>query len=69
MTTPCDGCGDPDVVLWQKGDRLLCQWCMNQRCRYEDCSGQNPVAADDERVTCPLCREHMGLPSCGEADR
>jgi Zn finger protein HypA/HybF involved in hydrogenase expression len=31
------------------------------RCRYPDC--QHPVALDDEQVTCPMCRDDLGLPS------
>lgn len=32
------------------------------KCRYSDCAEQNPVAADDEQVTCHLCRKFLGLP-------
>ena len=37
------------------------------RCRYADCA--HPVAREDERVTCPLCRDDLGLPTTTEADR
>lgn len=32
-----------------------------KRCRYMDCAEQHPVASDDEQVTCPTCREGLGL--------
>lgn len=32
------------------------------RCRYADCPEGNPDAGEDERVTCPKCREDLGLP-------
>jgi len=42
------------------------------RCRYDDCIEQHPVIPDEEeetaRVTCPKCREYLGLPSVEEAD-
>jgi hypothetical protein len=32
-------------------------------CRYADCAHQNRVQrSESEQVTCPLCREWMGLP-------
>jgi hypothetical protein len=31
------------------------------RCRYSDCVNQHKVARDDERVTCPKCREYLGI--------
>lgn len=34
---------------------------MERCCRYSDCENQYRVATDDERVTCSLCREYMGL--------
>lgn len=30
------------------------------RCRYDDCA--HPVASGDEQVTCPVCRQALGLP-------
>lgn len=47
------------------------------RCAYDDdlCPGQHPVALDEEegdpeteRVTCPQCREYLGLPTVEGAD-
>jgi len=53
------------------------------RCAYDDdlCPGQHPVVdsiiiknpdgtetCDEERVTCPQCREYLGLPTVEEAD-
>jgi hypothetical protein len=35
---------------------------VSRRCRYEDCVHNNPVAADDEQVTCSRCRAALGLP-------
>lgn len=39
------------------------------RCRYEDCRDRHPVAREDERVTCPRCRQYLGLPSVEQVDR
>lgn len=42
-------------------------------CRYEDCPEGNPVLPDDDpdedygTLTCPRCREDMGLPSLEQA--
>jgi hypothetical protein len=34
-----------------------------KRCRYWDCPEQHPLTRnDDKQVTCPSCREDMGLP-------
>jgi len=44
------------------------------RCRYDDCPEGHPVVPEEDdgvntqRVTCPTCREDMGLPSIEEAD-
>lgn len=34
---------------------------LEHRCRYEDCTEQNPVAEDKEQVTCSTCRKALGL--------
>ena len=34
---------------------------MKYRCRYSDCANQYRVATDDERITCPLCQDYLGL--------
>jgi hypothetical protein len=31
-------------------------------CRYADCVEQHPVALEENPVTCPTCRESLGLP-------
>lgn len=31
------------------------------RCRYSDCPDGNPVAEEHEQVTCPTCRDTLGL--------
>jgi hypothetical protein len=31
-------------------------------CRYADCPEGHPVGAEDDDVTCPRCREALGLP-------
>lgn len=31
------------------------------RCRYSDCVEQNPIAGDDEHISCRRCRSYMGL--------
>jgi hypothetical protein len=36
------------------------------RCRYTDCPKQHPVAREDERITCPMCRDDLGLPPLGD---
>jgi hypothetical protein len=33
------------------------------KCRYTDCKEQHPVADEEEPVSCPTCREYMGLPN------
>lgn len=38
------------------------------RCRYDDCVEQHPLTDTGERVTCPTCREALGLPAVEEAD-
>lgn len=35
-------------------------WEDALRCRYPDCA--HPVATEEEQVTCPSCREELGLP-------
>lgn len=32
------------------------------RCQYSDCAEKHPVADEEESVTCPTCREYLGLP-------
>ena len=39
----------------------------NLRCRYSDCCEQHPVATEDETVSCPTCREWLGLPEVEQA--
>lgn len=43
------------------------------RCRYSDCPEGHEVIPDEQeddlRVTCPTCRDDLGLPSVEEADR
>ena len=41
---------------------------MIRKCRYEDCKEHNPVAEEDEQVTCATCREYLGLPPLNEED-
>lgn len=36
---------------------------LGLRCRYYDCENQNPVAGENEKVTCEVCRKELGLPS------
>lgn len=37
------------------------------RCRYDDCVEQHPVTMNDtEQITCPSCRDYMGLPALGD---
>jgi len=31
------------------------------KCRYDDCVGGNPICPEEEQVTCPHCREYIGL--------
>jgi hypothetical protein len=35
------------------------------RCRYPDCPEAHPVASPSEPVTCPTCRDDLGLPALG----
>lgn len=46
------------------------------RCRYESCPEGHPIAleglmssAEDERITCPTCREDMALPPIDDDNR
>ena len=42
------------------------------RCRYDDCVELHPVVPEEDdginaqRVTCPTCREDLGLPPISE---
>lgn len=42
-------------------DRLLVHADKTLRCRYSDCPGGHPVAGDGEEVSCPACREDLGI--------
>ncbi len=35
-------------------------------CYYEDCTQDNPVTSDLSKITCPACRDVMGLPAIHE---
>jgi len=66
----CRGCGGNFSHALADGK---CDECRNPplKCRYDDCPERNPVIPDEgeERVTCPTCREALGLPSIEAADR
>jgi hypothetical protein len=32
-----------------------------KRCRYSDCRERHPLASDEQRVSCPTCRDWLGL--------
>jgi hypothetical protein len=39
------------------------------KCRYSDCTEGNPVAINDERVTCNKCRKELGLMEIGSHEK
>lgn len=53
----CGGCSAPHDTD--------AAWNAGARCRYLDCIQGNPVASDEERVTCSECRHNLGLPQIG----
>lgn len=38
------------------------------KCRYADCHDGNPVAGEDEEITCHKCRIDLGLPSVSDSE-
>ena len=49
------------MALIRELARMMRRLRDRTRCRYEDCPEAHPCADGDEGVTCPVCREWMGL--------
>ena len=71
-----DGPYPTKIVALEEGRALGLQWCFDNdvedesgalaprdvvRCRYADCREAHPVAGPEQAITCPVCREWMGL--------
>lgn len=62
---PLDSIGQPDkmrmAAAQADGEKQRGVYVL--RCRYEDCPEHHLVASDEEQVTCPTCRNDLGLPA------